>query len=61
MKMMSSVALFAGILAVPAGWSNRRIAKTAAATVVGAEQGGTIALGGNAFYRLTFKDVRGLP
>jgi hypothetical protein len=36
------------------GWSNRRIAKTAAATVVGAEQGGTIALGGNAFYRLAF-------
>jgi len=40
--------------AVPAGWSNRRIAKMAAATVTAADHGGTLALGGNACYRLTF-------
>lgn len=40
-------------------WANRRIAKTAAYSVVNADAGSTIALGGSAFYALTFSAASG--
>ena len=42
-------------------WSNRRIAKTETCTVVVADSGGTLALGGNDFYRLTFDAAEKYP
>lgn len=40
-------------------WTNRRLAKTAAYTVAAADIGYTIALGGSAFYTLTFSAASG--
>ena len=45
----------------PTGWSNRRIARTAAFAVAAADNSGTLALGGNAFYRLTFDAPANYP
>lgn len=39
-----------------AAWTNTRLAKTSAYTVVSADTGSTLALGGNAFFVLTFND-----
>ena len=50
----SGIAAAVPAQAMPSGWNNRRIARTAACTVNGADNGATLALGGNAFYRLTF-------
>jgi hypothetical protein len=41
------------------GWTNTRLAKTAAYMVVNADKGKTIALGGAAFYALTFSAASG--
>jgi hypothetical protein len=53
-----------GTWATPAGsaagaWTNTRLAKTAAYTVLSGDAGSTIALGGTAFYALTFGAASG--
>jgi hypothetical protein len=42
-------------------WNNRRIARSSAATVTPADNGGTLALGGKTFYRLTFSAPKDYP
>lgn len=55
----NSELLFVDGLAQDFGWSNNRLAKTANYTVINSDNRNTIALGGTAFYTLTFNAASG--